>query len=161
MSRRHRPLLALLAAAALASPLGAGEAAAPPAWTKTCSLCHGPRGRPSAGLAKKGVRDLSDPDWQRRTSDEAIAETIRKGRPGTLMAAYEGRLSAEQIAALVRFIRTLVTSAEESEPEPAPESRQLPAPARTAHPPPAAARAAAASASAARPWARSASARPA
>jgi len=116
-----RPLAAagLLALAALA-PAAGDEAPAPAVWKKTCALCHGKQGRPSAGLAKKGVRDLSDPEWQRATSDEAITEAIRKGRPGTLMAAYEARLSAEEIAELVRFIRTLApAAAAEDAPPPA------------------------------------------
>lgn len=99
--------LALSTVLALALPARADEPEAPPTWKKTCALCHGKLGRPNPTLAKKGVHDLSDPDWQRRTADEAIAEAIRKGRPGTLMSAYEDRLSAEEIAALVRFIRTL------------------------------------------------------
>lgn len=107
---------ALVAVALSVAPAQADEAEPPPAWKKTCSLCHGRSGRPNESLAKKGVRDLTDPEWQARTSDAAIAETIRKGRPGTLMGAYENRLSAEEIEALVRFIRTL-------EPPPAQESR--------------------------------------
>ncbi len=109
---------AILALSPPAPVAGADEPAAPPAWKKTCALCHGKQGRPSAGLAKKGVRDLSDPEWQRATSDAAITESIRKGRPGTLMAAYEERLDAEEIAALVRFIRALPPPAEAAPIEP-------------------------------------------
>jgi cytochrome c553 len=109
--------LALTMVLALALPARADEPEAPPTWKKTCALCHGKLGRPNASLAKKGVHDLSDADLQLRTTDEVIAETIRKGRPGTLMGAYEDRLSAEEIAALVRFIRTLKPVAEEESDE--------------------------------------------
>lgn len=98
---------ALVALALTIAPTRAEETEAPPTWTKTCSLCHGKRGRPNEGLARKGVRDLTDPEWQAATSDASIAETIRKGRPGTLMGSYENRLSAEEIDALVHFVRTL------------------------------------------------------
>ena len=106
---------ALVALALSLAPARADEPEAPPAWKKTCSLCHGKGGRPNESLARKGVRDLTDPEWQAATSDAAIAETIRKGRPGTLMGAYENRLSAEEIDGLVRFVRTL--GAREPEPE--------------------------------------------
>ena len=50
-------------------------------WTARCAPCHGPNGQ---GDGPEGpmlhAPDLTRADWQARTSDDAIAEVIRKGR---------------------------------------------------------------------------------
>ncbi|MCU0684004.1 MAG: c-type cytochrome [Polyangiaceae bacterium] len=51
------------------------------AWKSNCFTCHGPEGKgngPTGALVK--ASDLTRPEWQAATSDEQIAEVIRKGR---------------------------------------------------------------------------------
>jgi mono/diheme cytochrome c family protein len=50
------------------------------------------------------VRSFSSPEVQRK-SDEELAEIISSGRGK--MPAYSGKLTSEQVAELVLYIRTL------------------------------------------------------
>ena len=50
-------------------------------WQQQCSTCHGPFGK---GDGPQGpmlhARDLSDPSWQSKVSDDDIAASIRAGK---------------------------------------------------------------------------------
>lgn len=105
----------LTAALLVALPSLADDAGAPPAsdsvaelWRAKCKNCHGEdgRGKTKVGKAQK-IDDFSDAGWQQRHSDEKIEKVIRKGIRGTKMKAYEGKLTDEEIGALVQYIRTL------------------------------------------------------
>ncbi len=75
-------------------------AEAVPLFVENCSACHGPTGEGS-GIAPP----LNSEELRARLDDQAIAATITNGRPGTAMPAWGGRLSDEEIAALVALIR--------------------------------------------------------
>lgn len=96
---------ALLLGPAL-SALAAGEPASK-AFARSCAPCHGKTGQPSPVFAKQGVRDFTAPSWQKATSDAQIEKAIREGKKGTMMAGFGGQLSADEIKALVRYIRSL------------------------------------------------------
>ena len=66
-----------------------------------CTQCHGPAGEGGLGPA------LSDSAYQAETTDEEIFASISEGHPGTSMIAWGDILPAEQITALVEFIRQL------------------------------------------------------
>ena len=70
-----------------------------------CAMCHGPDG---AGLTAMGksmkLRDLASADVQKQTDKEIFAWTA-DGKDK--MPAYKGKLSDEEITALVSYIRTL------------------------------------------------------
>lgn len=74
------------------------------AWQQNCTGCHGTLGR---GDGPQGpmlhAADLSRPDWQAATTDEAIAATIRQGRGK--MPAFP--LPETTITRLVQLIRML------------------------------------------------------
>ena len=72
---------------------------------KTCVTCHAADGSGStpAGKAMK-VRDLRDADVQKQ-SDGELAKTIGDGKGN--MPGFGKTMSAEQIANVVSFIRTL------------------------------------------------------
>lgn len=103
--------MSAVAVVALTACAGVRLGAEPPdgraLFTTKCALCHGKTGAPPPGFAKKGVRNLSDPEWQKSRSDDEIRKAIRQGRPGTLMASFKEAFSAEEIDALVRHIRRL------------------------------------------------------
>jgi mono/diheme cytochrome c family protein len=80
-------------------------------YNAKCALCHGRDGRTNKALAHAKVRDFTDATWQQERSDEAIRAAIADGRPETLMRAFKEELSAEEIAALVRHIRTFAPPA--------------------------------------------------
>ena len=76
-------------------------------WLDRCEICHGPTGAPGAATPKRGhpPRDLSDPAWQRATTDGALAEVVRHGRRG--MPALDPPVSAGDARALIAFVRLL------------------------------------------------------
>ena len=74
------------------------------AWRQQCTLCHGPLGR---GDGQQGpmlhARDLSDPEWQSKVSDQDIAAGIRNGK--SKMPKYD--LPDPVLQGLVARIRQL------------------------------------------------------
>jgi len=72
-------------------------------WKQQCARCHGPTGRgdgPDGRIMR--VPDLARPALQSASSDEQIAEVIRKGR--NKMPPF-ATLPAEVVAGLVRHVR--------------------------------------------------------
>jgi mono/diheme cytochrome c family protein len=98
---------AALAFAALATPGAAARADAQSVYLDKCVACHGKTGAPTPPFAKRGVKDLSDPEWQESRSDEQIRESIAKGAEDTLMRAFDRELDGDMIDALVGYVRTL------------------------------------------------------
>jgi cytochrome c oxidase cbb3-type subunit 3 len=99
-----------IVALALFTGLAAGSGYAAEAkviYKKKCVACHGATGAPAPPFAKRGVRDLSDPAWQKGASDDEIRKVITEGSEGTLMRSFKKELSKEEIASLVTFVRTL------------------------------------------------------
>jgi cytochrome c oxidase cbb3-type subunit 3 len=74
------------------------------AWQQECVKCHGPMGQ---GNGQMGVmlhaRDLTDPDWQAKTSDAQMAASIKNGKDK--MPKYD--LPDPVVAGLVARIRQL------------------------------------------------------
>src|SRR5512138_1785096 len=68
-----------------------------------CAMCHG-----EAGAGKGKVPALSSADVQKK-SDTELKETIEKGAktPNGMMPAYGGKLAADQVDALVKYVRSL------------------------------------------------------
>lgn len=76
-------------------------------WTMRCATCHGAEGRGDGSGRPPGIAlpDMTAAAFHDARSDEALAEVIAKGRG--LMPAFEGQLSEEGVAALVRHVRAL------------------------------------------------------
>jgi len=66
-----------------------------------CHGCHGGNARGGTGP------DLTDDQWLRQPTDEMIFNTIKNGRPGTMMAPFRSDMTDEQIWYLVAYIRDL------------------------------------------------------
>lgn len=88
-------------------PAFAGDAAA--TWAAKCKSCHGEDGRGDTAMGKKNkVRDISTAAWQAKNSDADIKKVIADGSPDNpKMKAYKDKLSAEDISALVTYVRGL------------------------------------------------------
>ena len=70
-----------------------------------CAMCHGPDGAGQTPMGKNmKLRDLRSADVQKQT-DAELVKWIADGKGK--MPAYKGKLSADEINALVAFIRTL------------------------------------------------------
>jgi cytochrome c6 len=106
MKSRWPVTAALLVLFPLSSlPLAAGEAAKEDGkafYAKKCAMCHGADGvsKPVA----KGSPNLNDPGWQKKTTDETIADVIAHGKN---KMPKNDKLTPEQVKALVAFVRTL------------------------------------------------------
>lgn len=105
MLKNHRDvwLLALFLLASTPSRADAPE----DIWRARCKTCHGDDGR---GRTKVGLRehapDFTTAKWQTQHPDDAIRNTIRNGSPqNKVMKSYKDRLGADEIDALVRYLR--------------------------------------------------------
>lgn len=67
-------------------------------FARYCSSCHGLDGKGGVGVP------IALPSFLNSVSDDFLKKTIREGRPGRIMPAFES-LSDAQLAALVKHIR--------------------------------------------------------
>lgn len=76
-------------------------------YAERCEPCHGRYGHPSAALPAGGPvpRDLSDPAFQRDTSDDALSVLVRHGREG--MPKLTPALAAADAPAVAASVRLL------------------------------------------------------
>lgn len=114
-SRAMRALRTLPVAAAVAALVaGAAACSSAPArpsdpvlakgydtYTQRCASCHGVSGEGGAGPQMKGVAT--------RLSAEKHLETVRNGRTGTAMIGFKDQLSDEEIQAVVRYEREVLS----------------------------------------------------
>jgi len=78
---------------------------APALFAKTCASCHGAKGSPSPTMAHSmGIPDFASGALA-SVPDSVLKNTVANGK-GRMMPSYKSRLSTEQIAALVSYIRT-------------------------------------------------------
>lgn len=110
-------LLFLATAAGAAS--GGGSAAAGPqrgrgsqpergreVYTANCVRCHGADGAGRTRMAEMvEPPDMSDPAWQRGRSASRMIASVANGRGQ--MPAFKKKLSKQEIAASVAYVRTL------------------------------------------------------
>jgi len=77
-------------------------------YTENCSVCHGDTGN-TAYWATNGLnpppRDFTSPGAQSDLTRKRMIKSVTSGRPGTGMMPFNTRLSTEEIAAVVGFIR--------------------------------------------------------
>ena len=82
-----------------------GQSAGETLFKTKCAACHGPDGKGEVPIGKKlGARNLSSTDVQGQ-SDAQLTDVVTKGK--NKMPAYDGKLTKEQIADLVAYIREL------------------------------------------------------
>ena len=93
--------LKLETTAAHESAVGAAEL-----FSRNCAKCHGKEGRAKGFKAKTtGTRNLTDPQWQDRVSDERIFNSINNGKGR--MPAFGKKLSEAEIESLAQYVRGL------------------------------------------------------
>ena len=95
-----KAILTLAAMAAMSLSAFADGAAD---YKAKCASCHGADG--AGAMAKKmGSRDLNSADFQ-KTSEADVVAVIAKGKGK--MPGYEGKLTADQITAVAKYVKTL------------------------------------------------------
>ncbi|MGZ4790010.1 MAG: c-type cytochrome [Terriglobales bacterium] len=92
--------LLVLAGLALASSMAMADLASNPDYKAKCAMCHGPNGEGKPAMKVGPMKDAAN-----KSADELTA-TITKGKPPK-MPAFEGKLTPEQIKALVADIKSL------------------------------------------------------
>ena len=76
-------------------------------YMENCARCHGADGRGQTPMGRAfAVTNLADANWwkRERVSDRRLTAAIRDGRKE--MPAFGKKLSKEEIAALVAFVKT-------------------------------------------------------
>ena len=74
-------------------------------FSQKCVSCHGSDGAGKTVFGQiAGATDLADPVWQDRVDDNQIVNSITNGRGQ--MPSFEKKLSKEQIAALLTYVRS-------------------------------------------------------
>ncbi|HEY6968686.1 MAG TPA: cytochrome c [Candidatus Angelobacter sp.] len=74
-------------------------------YKSKCQVCHGPDGKGDTPAGQKvGAKDFHSPEVAKK-SDAELIESIKKGKGK--MPGYDGKLTDDQIKALVKYIRSL------------------------------------------------------
>jgi len=80
-------------------------------WTNNCAQCHGPAGKGDTKMGKMlSAMDLTDPKKQASFTDAQATDAIKNGvKQGgkTTMKAFSGKLTDDEIKALVAYVRKL------------------------------------------------------
>jgi mono/diheme cytochrome c family protein len=95
----------------IAAPLAVRAADAKTNWANNCAQCHGPTGKGDTKMGKMvGAMDLTDPKKQASFTDAKATQSIKEGvkqNGKTTMKAFGGKLSDDEIKALVAYVRSL------------------------------------------------------
>jgi len=104
-------IIILVISILIAAPLAVRAADAKANWANNCAQCHGPTGKGDTKMGKMvGAMDLTDPKKQASFTDAKATEAIKNGvkqNGKTTMKAFAGKLSEDEIKALVAYVRTL------------------------------------------------------
>ena len=100
-------VITILAASAMS--LRAADAKAN--WAANCAQCHGPKGAADTKMGKQlNAKNLTDPKVQAAFSDAKATQSIKEGvkeNGKTTMKAFGGKLTDDEVKALVAYVRTL------------------------------------------------------
>ena len=86
MTKTIRSLVVLAAAISLAGAVGFAQSSGEATYKAKCAMCHGPAGVPSAGMAKMGVKPVSDPEIKALTVAQVSA--AQPNRPASTSPAH-------------------------------------------------------------------------
>ena len=80
-------------------------------WDANCVQCHGKTGNADTKMGKTlNAKDLTDPKVQAAFTDAKATQSIKEGvkeNGKTTMKAFGGKLTDDEIKALVAYVRTL------------------------------------------------------
>lgn len=90
-------------------PTAAGDGRGAAIYRAHCSTCHGDKGAGTswaAGSLRPPPRDFTAPGARAELTLQRMLSSVTHGRPGTAMMAFGSRLSADDIQAVVAYIRS-------------------------------------------------------
>jgi cbb3-type cytochrome c oxidase subunit III len=105
ISKRTLSVLVVMAAALVMGAVtfqAAEKADGAEIFRSKCSMCHGVDGK---GYAALKTPDFTDPKWQDSVTDKDILDAIKNGKKGTAMPAFAGKLSEQEILAVLKQVR--------------------------------------------------------
>jgi mono/diheme cytochrome c family protein len=106
-----KTMASLIVTLLVASAISGRAADAKALWTANCTPCHGANGNGDTKMGKTlGAADLTDAKKQASFTDAQATAAIKDGlKQGgkTTMKAFGGKLSDDDIKALVAYVRTL------------------------------------------------------
>jgi cytochrome c553 len=80
-------------------------------WAANCAACHGKDGKGGTMMGRKlSIKDLTDPKVQSSFTDAEAGKAIKEGvteNGAEKMKAFGGKLSDDDIKALVAHVRSL------------------------------------------------------
>lgn len=83
-------------------------------WRKKCGACHGPDGAGRTRFAEgRPFADLTDGRWKHGPGREAVRRLVADGDPASTMPPFTGRLTPEEIDAVVDFALGLAAAGRE------------------------------------------------
>jgi high-affinity iron transporter len=102
-----RAVAVVLAAVTVAGAEQTGRPTGERVYLERCSACHGEHGDgngPAAAALDPRPQNFRDAAFWRDRSTAQLKQVVRQGKPGTLMAPFEGVLSDEEIDAVVAYL---------------------------------------------------------
>lgn len=106
-----KTIVSLIIGLLAATTISARAADAKSLWSANCTQCHGASGKGDTKMGQTlGAMDLTNASKQASFSDAQATEAIKNGvkqNGKTTMKAFGGKLSDEDIKALVAYVRTL------------------------------------------------------
>jgi mono/diheme cytochrome c family protein len=106
-----KTIILIIVTAAMSTPLASWAADAKANWDNNCAQCHGAAGKGDTKMGKMlNAMDLTDAKKQASFTDAQAATAIKDGikqNGKTTMKAFGGKLSDDEIKALVAYVRTL------------------------------------------------------
>jgi mono/diheme cytochrome c family protein len=106
-----KTILTIVISFFVASAISARAADVKTNWDNDCAQCHGRDGRADTKMGKQlNAKDLTDPKVQAGFTDAQATKSIKEGvkqNGKTTMKAFGGKLTDDEIKALVAYTRTL------------------------------------------------------
>ena len=106
-----KALVSIIITFLVASAYSVRAADAKANWDANCAQCHGKSGAADTKMGKQlNAKDLTDAKVQAAFSDAKATQSIKEGvkeNGKTTMKAFGGKLTADEIKALVAYVRTL------------------------------------------------------
>jgi len=106
-----KAILSIIITLLVASTYSVRAADAKANWDANCAQCHGKDGKADTKMGKQlNAKDLTDPKVQAAFSDAKATQSIKEGvkeNGKTTMKAFAGKLTDDEIKALVAYVRTL------------------------------------------------------
>jgi high-affinity iron transporter len=99
-------LMLAMVTAATAEEKGAKEL-----YELRCAFCHGAEGKgdgPAGQMLSPPPTNFASAEYWKKADAASLRKTILDGKPGTSMVPFSGSVTAEQVDALIEYMKTFV-----------------------------------------------------